>query len=77
MLPFLVFFLSFFLFFPATNLSNAVFSEELEYEFRELAKESGVLLVLGSLNIIHGAALQRAEGPDSAMLLLWPGSSQS
>lgn len=36
---------------PTANLSNAVFSEECECEFKELAKGSGVYLIFSSLNV--------------------------
>lgn len=38
-------------FFRSANLSNAVFSEELECEFKELAKGSGICLIFRSLNV--------------------------
>lgn len=66
-----VFFFSFFL---AANLSNAVCSEELGCQFKELDKGSGVYLISGSL-IVKGAGLQKDKGEKGFLcccsLLAW------
>jgi len=41
----------YFSFFQSANQNNVVCLEEHEYEFKELANESGVCLIFGSLNM--------------------------
>lgn len=66
----------YFSFFPIANLSNAVCSEELKGELKELAKGSGVCLIFGSLNVKE-RWVRSAEAwgrPGSAPLPLCPSS---
>ena len=65
----------YFSFFQSANLSNVVCSEELECEFKELAKGSGVSLIFGSLKVKERwvKSAEMRERPSFAPLRLCPG----